>query len=82
MRKILLSFLTVYDAGLAPGKWGVPVVWSVDLLQVRVMLNIMRMLRLHMVEDTTSLLPPDILSGTATTLKVYDLKVQPHEIYY
>jgi hypothetical protein len=38
----------------------------VDLLQVRVMLNIMRMLRLvssllHMVEDTTSLLPPDIL---------------------
>jgi hypothetical protein len=56
----------VYDAGLALGKWGVPVVWSVDLLQVRVMLNIMRMLRLassllHMVEDTTSLLPPNIL---------------------
>jgi hypothetical protein len=46
----------------------------VDLLQVRVMFNIMRMLRLasslpHMVEDTTSLLPPDILSGTATTLR-------------
>jgi hypothetical protein len=68
-------------------QWGVPVVWSVDLLQVRVMLNIKRMVRLvssllHMAEDTTSLLPPDILSGTATTLKVYNLKEQPHEIYY
>jgi hypothetical protein len=68
-------------------KWGVPVVWSVDLLQVRVMLNINRMLRLvssllHMVEDTTSLLPPHILSGTAATLKIYDLKVQPYEKYY
>jgi hypothetical protein len=72
----------VYDGGLAPGKLGVPVVWSVDLLQVRVMLNINRMLRLHMVEDTTSLLPPDILSGTASTLKVYHLKEQPHVIYY
>jgi hypothetical protein len=56
----------VYDGGLAPGKCGVPVVWSVDLLQVRVILNINRMLRLvssllHMVEDTTSLLPPGIL---------------------
>jgi hypothetical protein len=54
--------------------WYVPVV-SVDLLQVRVILIIMRMLRLvfsllHMVEDTASLLPPHILSGTATTLKV------------
>jgi hypothetical protein len=57
----LFYFLSVYDGGLALGKWGVPVVWSVDLLQVRVMLNINRMLRLHMVEDTTSLLPPDIL---------------------
>jgi hypothetical protein len=82
MRKTLLSFLSVYDGGLALGKWGVPVVWSVDLLQVRVILNINRMLRLHMVEDTTSLLPPHILSGTATALKVYDLKERPHEIYY